>query len=137
MTRYPNLPHQQWRTQELIDPYNRDVQEWNERIHNVRRLLMKHSLIVPEVIEKKIFLIRGQKVMLSIDLAALYEVEHRALMQAVRRNRERFPEDFMFQLTPDEFEILKSHFVTSSWGGRTESPIQGTPEARMTASIMR
>ena len=68
-------------------------------------------------IESRMFLIRGQKVMLSQHLAELYEVEARALNQAVKRNIQRFPEDFMFQLNPEEFANLKSQFVTSSWGG--------------------
>ncbi|MFA5096439.1 MAG: ORF6N domain-containing protein [Candidatus Omnitrophota bacterium] len=75
------------------------------------------ELIAEELIERKIFLLRGQKVMLSIHLAKLYGVQVKVLMQAVKRNIDRFPEDFMFQLTSEEFEILKSQFVTSSWGG--------------------
>jgi hypothetical protein len=55
--------------------------------------------------------------MLSSDLASLYGVEPRVLVQAVKRNIDRFPDDFMFQLTPDEFKNLKSQIVTSSWGG--------------------
>ncbi|MBM4270680.1 MAG: ORF6N domain-containing protein [Deltaproteobacteria bacterium] len=70
-----------------------------------------------ERIENRIFLIRNQKVILSIDLAELYGVEPRVLIQAVKRNIERFPHDFMFQLTNQEFANLKSQFVTSSWGG--------------------
>jgi hypothetical protein len=69
------------------------------------------------IIEGKIFLIRGHKVMLSIDLAELYNVETKVLTQAVKRNIERFPSDFMFQLTYREFTNLKSQIVTSSWGG--------------------
>ncbi|MBI4060248.1 MAG: ORF6N domain-containing protein [Elusimicrobia bacterium] len=61
--------------------------------------------------------IRGRRVMLGGDLAALYEVQPRALVQAVKRNRRRFPEDFCFQLSEPEFEILKSQTVISSWGG--------------------
>lgn len=68
-------------------------------------------------IENRILLLRGQKVMMSSDLARLYEVEPKVLIQAVKRHGERFPADFMFQLTVDEFTILKSQFVTSSWGG--------------------
>ena len=68
-----------------------------------------------EVIENKIYLIRGYKVMLSNNLAELYCVEPKVLIQAVKRNIERFPKDFMFQLSNKEFEILKSQFVTSSW----------------------
>ena len=70
-----------------------------------------------ERIEQRIYLIRGHKVMLSGDLAILYGVEPRVLIQAVKRNRERFPADFMFQLNQEEFAILKSQIVTSSWGG--------------------
>ena len=75
------------------------------------------SVIPAEIVVKKIYLIRGQKVMLSPHLAELYQVETRALIQAVKRNSERFPEDFMFQLTDGEFADLKSQIVISSWGG--------------------
>jgi len=75
------------------------------------------SLIPLERIERSILLIHGQKVMLSTDLAELYQVEPRVLVQAVKRNIARFPEDFMFQLTEEEFYNLKSQFVISSWGG--------------------
>lgn len=77
----------------------------------------KQSLIPAEVIERRIFLIRGFKVMLSPHLASLYDVEPRALNQAVKRNLDRFPADFMFQLNAREFDNLKSQFVISSWGG--------------------
>lgn len=70
--------------------------------------------IPQEVGERKILLIRGQKVMLDRDLATLYEVETKVLMQAVKRNIERFPDDFMFQLNNQELRDLKSQFVTSS-----------------------
>ena len=80
--------------------------------------VVKPSSIIPsDVIERRILLLRGQKVMLSVHLAGLYQVEHRALMQAVKRNIDRFPEDFMFQLNAEEFAALKSQIVTSSWGG--------------------
>ena len=75
------------------------------------------SVIPAETIEKKIYLLRRQKVMISPDLAERYQVEPRALIQAVKRNIERFPQDFMFQLTKKEFANLKSQFVISSWGG--------------------
>ena len=65
-------------------------------------------------IQRKIYEIRGQKVILDRDLAALYQVETKALNQAVKRNIERFPEDFMFQLTEDELNQWKSQFVTSN-----------------------
>jgi len=71
----------------------------------------KQSVIPLERIENQIYLLRGQKVMLSPDLAELYRVEPRALIQAVRRNSERFPEDFMFQLTWDEVSTLKLRSV--------------------------
>src|ERR1700686_5805521 len=75
------------------------------------------QLLPPELIERRIYLIRGHKVMLSPDLATLYQVEPRALVQAVKRNLGRFPSDFMFQLNQAEFRKLKSQIVISSWGG--------------------
>ena len=78
---------------------------------------MKTVLIPTEIIENKIFLIRGHKVMLSMHLAELYDVPPKVLIQAVKRNKERFPGDFLFQLSNKEYEILKSQIVTSSWGG--------------------
>jgi hypothetical protein len=74
----------------------------------------KKSLIPAERIEKSILLIRGQKVMLDRDLAGLYAVKTKVLKQAVRRNITRFPEDFMFELTKEEFENWRSQFVTSN-----------------------
>jgi len=71
------------------------------------------NLVPSELIEKRIFLLRGQKVMLSIHLADLYQVEPKVLTQAVKRNIGRFPQDFMFQLTKAEFELLKSRIVIS------------------------
>ena len=80
--------------------------------------LRKPSQLVPaELIERRIYLVRGHKVMLSPDLAALYQVEPRVLVQAVKRNFDRFPGDFMFQLNETEFKNLKSQIVISSWGG--------------------
>ncbi len=70
-----------------------------------------------QIIQNKIYEIRGQRIMLDFDLAELYEVETRVLNQAVRRNIKRFPVDFMFQLINKEFDNLKSQIVTSSWGG--------------------
>ena len=76
-------------------------------------------------VEQRIFLLRGQRVMLSVDLAALYEIEPRVLVQAVKRNISRFPDDFMFQLSKDEFHVLKSQIVTSNWGGlRRATPLR-------------
>ena len=82
----------------------------------------RNQLIPDEVVMNKIYLIRGQKVMLDNDLAELYEVETRRLNEQVQRNIDRFPEDFMFQLTEEEFANLKSQIATSSWGGRRKLP---------------
>ena len=82
----------------------------------------KLSVIPDEVIASKIYLIRGQKVMLDKDLAELYETETKVLKQAVKRNIDIFPEHFMFQLTNQEFTILRSQTVTSSWGGQRYLP---------------
>jgi hypothetical protein len=73
-------------------------------------------------IEARILLLHGERVMLDADLAELYGVGTKVLIQAVKRNAERFPVDFMFQLTRDEFANLRSQFVTSSWGGRRYPP---------------
>jgi len=80
---------------------------------------MVKDLISLELIEKKIYLVRGQKVMLDRDLAELYSVETRALNQAVRRNKDRFPADFMFALSREEIERI-SQIVISS-GGRKDT----------------
>lgn len=73
-----------------------------------------NAIIVPdEVVMNKIYMVRGQKVMLDIDLAKLYGVETKVLKQAVRRNILRFPEDFMFEMSIEEFDLLRSQFVTS------------------------
>jgi hypothetical protein len=97
------------------------------------------SLVPADRIEKRIFLLRGLKVMLSTDLAQLYEVEPRALVQAVKRNAERFPEDFMFQLSDAEFRDLKSQIVISSWGGlRRATPYAFTEQGvAMLSSVLR
>ena len=82
-----------------------------------------NSFIPDERIIDKIYLIREQKVMLDRDLAELYGVETRVLKQQVKRNLSRFPEDFMFELTEEEFSILRSQIVTSSWGGVRYRPM--------------
>jgi hypothetical protein len=80
-------------------------------------------------IEGAIRLIRGEKVILDADLAALYGVATRVLVQAVKRNMERFPADFMFQLTKEEFAVLRSQAVTSrTWGGRRYPPYAFTEQ---------
>jgi hypothetical protein len=103
--------------------------------------MAKKSLIsIPvEQIEGAILVIRGQKVMLDADLAVLYGVETRQINQALRRNEERFPEDFAFRLSAEEFTNLRSQFATSSsgWGGRRYPPIAFTEHgAVMLASVL-
>ncbi len=97
-------------------------------------------MLVPhDQLEQSILVIRGHRVMLSTDLAKLYTVEPRVLMQAVKRNRDRFPADFMFQLTEQEFHRLKSQFVISSWGGlRRAYPYAFTEQGvAMLSSVLR
>ena len=93
---------------------------------------MNNSQLLPlEVIESKIFLLRGQKIMLDKDLAELYGVETRDLNKAVKRNIDRFPDDFMFQLSVEEFQNLMFHFGTSSdarWGGTRKLPYAFTEQ---------
>ncbi|KPK81279.1 MAG: DNA-binding protein [Bacteroides sp. SM23_62_1] len=98
--------------------------------------------IVPvEDIEKSIYLIRGQKVMLDGDLADLYGVETKVLKQAVRRNINRFPSDFMFKLTYQEVRNSRSQFVTSTssgWGGHRYPPMAFTEQGvAMLSSVLR
>jgi len=87
------------------------------------------SVLIPdEIISNKIFLIRKVKVMLDKDLAELYGVSTGNLNKAVKRNIKRFPDDFMFQLNAEEFEILKFQFGTSSWGGTRSIPYAFTEQ---------
>lgn len=92
-----------------------------------------------ELLLNKIYVIRNQKVMLDKDLAELYHVETRVLKQAVKRNLKRFPHDFMFELTQEEFEILRSQFVTSSgWGGDRYLPTAFTEQGvAMLSSVLK
>lgn len=92
-----------------------------------------------QIIERRIYLIRGHKVMIDVDLAELYGVPTRELNQRVQRNRKRFPKDFMFQLTKDEAEALRSHFVISKrgHGGRRYLPYAFTePGVAMLSSVL-
>jgi hypothetical protein len=101
---------------------------------------MKSSpgLIPLERIQQQIFLLRGQKVMLSDDLAVLYGVEAKALNRAVKRNVERFPDDFMFQLNGEEWTNLKYQIGTSSWGGSRVAPYAFTEEGvAMLSSVLQ
>src|SRR4030043_1832184 len=97
------------------------------------------SLIPVECIERTILLIRGHKVILDADLAALYGVETKQLIRAVKRNLPRFPDDFMFQLNEEESENLRFHFGTSSqWGGRRYPPYAFTEQGvTMLSSVLR
>lgn len=101
--------------------------------------MTKKTEIIPAIpIENKIYVFRGQKVMIDSDLAELYGVETKVLNQAVKRNSSRFPEDFMFQLSGEEFKILRSQIVTSNWGGRRTLPYAFTEHGTvMLASILR
>ena len=91
-----------------------------------------------EQIKNSILVIRRKKVMLDMDLAIIYEVETRVLKQAVRRNIDRFPEDFMFELTENELQNLTSQFVTSSWGGQRHKPFAFTEQGiAMLSSVLK
>ncbi len=91
-----------------------------------------------EKIASLIYIIRGKRVMIDSDLADIYSVETRTLNQAVSRNQERFPEDFMFQLSKTEFDILKSQSVMSSWGGRRSLPYVFTEHGSlMLSSVLK
>jgi hypothetical protein len=85
-------------------------------------------LVKQEEIFGRIYFLRGEKVILDQDLAALYNVELKVLNQAVKRNLKRFPSDFMFKLSEIEFKNLRSQFVTSSWGGRRYTPFAFTEQ---------
>lgn len=96
------------------------------------------ALIPIERIERKILMIRGEKVMLDADIAELYQVETKILLRAVHRNIDRFPADFMFQLDEEEFENLRFQFGTSSqWGGRRYKPYVFTEQGvAMLSSVL-
>lgn len=102
------------------------------------KMAQNEPLHVPiESIERAILVVRRQKVMLDVDLAAIYGVTTKRLNQQFRRNQVRFPDDFAFRLSKDEFEILRSQFVTASWGGRRYPPIAFTEHgAVMLASVL-
>jgi hypothetical protein len=103
------------------------------------QIVTSNSSIPPERIERRILLVRGQKVMIDADLAKLYEVETKELNLVVRRNLDRFPEDFMFQLNALEFRNLRFQSVTSSsWGGRRYRPYAFTEQGvAMLSSVLR
>lgn len=99
--------------------------------------MTQQSLVPAERITSAIVLLRGHKVMLDADLAAMYGVETKVLVRAVKRNVDRFPDDFMFQLSDAEFANLRSHFGTSSWGGRRYPPYAFTEQGvAMLSSVL-
>ncbi len=98
---------------------------------------VKKSVVPVEIIQGKIHLIRGHKVMFDVDLAELYSIETKRFNEQVKRNAQRFPEDFMFQLTQQEYQDLRSQFATSSWGGRRYLPYVFTQEGvAMLSSVL-
>lgn len=100
----------------------------------------ENAIVTLDQVERRIYEIRGHKVMLDSELAVLYGVETRVLNQAVRRNLDRFPDDFMFELTRDEFGNLISQTVTSSsrsYGGRRKLPLVFTEQGvAMLSSVL-
>jgi hypothetical protein len=95
------------------------------------------AIISSDIILSKIYYIRGHKVMMDKDLATLYDVETKRLKEQVKRNIERFPDDFMFELTKNEFEILRSQFATSNRGGTRYPPMAFTEQGvAMLASVL-
>ncbi|HEY0942304.1 MAG TPA: ORF6N domain-containing protein [Steroidobacter sp.] len=97
----------------------------------------KQARLVPvEHIYQSILILRGQRVLLDQDLAALYSVQTRRLNEQVRRNGSRFPADFIFELTAEEFANLKSQIATSSWGGRRKRPLAFTEHGAIMAATV-
>ena len=127
-------------------PLSSTIGSHNLRLQDVsvspglRFMTGKHAIVPVEQIERAILLIRGQKVILDRDLAGLYGVETKQLKQAVKRNIERFPDDFMFQLTREELENWRSQFVTSKADkmGLRYSPMAFTEQGvAMLSSVLR
>ena len=99
--------------------------------------MTKDKAFIPvDHVTQSILILRGQRVLLDNDLAALYGVETRRLNEQVRRNQERFPADFIFELTHEEFGNLKSQFATSSWGGRRKRPLAFTEHGSIMAATV-
>jgi len=106
--------------------------------HQTKKLCRLTSMKDLQLIQNKIYEIRGQRVMLDFDLANLYGVETRVLNQTIKRNLRRFPADFMFQLAKPEFNNLMSQIVISSWGGTRKLPYAFTEHGvTMLASVLR
>ena len=103
-----------------------------------RKLTARQALIEYEIVASKIAVVRGQRMMFAQDLAPLYGVETKILMQSVKRNAVRFPVDFMFQLTEQEFTNLRSQFVTSNRGGTRYLPYVFSEQGvAMLSSVLR
>jgi hypothetical protein len=116
----------------LVEPSRRS---W---IMAVKETGKREILVAAERVTERILFVRDQKVMLDRDLAELYAVPTKVLIQAVKRNADRFPEDFMFQLSKQEFNDLRSQFLTSSWGGRRYPPYAFTEQGvAMLSSVLR
>lgn len=99
---------------------------------------MMDAIVPIDNISQQIHMVRGLKVILDRDLAQLYNVETKRLKEQVRRNLDRFPSDFMFELTEDEFQRLRSQFATSSWGGTRYMPMAFTEQGvAMLSSVLR
>jgi predicted DNA binding protein len=96
----------------------------------------KSALATVEDITRAIRVLRGRRVILDAELAVLYGVTTRRLNEQVRRNHKRFPDDFLFELTTEEFANLKSHFATSSWGGRRKLPLAFTEHGSIQAATI-
>jgi len=104
-----------------------------------KQIVLKLVNLLPvEIIQNKIYLVRGNKVMFDKDLAGLYGVSTRQLTRQVRRNIERFPEDFLIKLTKEEMDNLRCQFGTSSWGGTRYLPYVFTEQGvAMLSSVLR
>lgn len=112
-----------------------------ETLEGIREIKRREMRSIPiERIARSILIVRGHRVLLDVDLAELYGVENRALIQAVKRNRERFPDDFMLQLMPEEWANLRSRIVISSsrHGGRRYAPYAFTEQGvAMLSSVLK
>lgn len=122
----------------MILKMNINMADTKEKIENSELVTNRDPLVVVDNIESLIKVIRGKQVMLDRDLAELYEVETAQLNRQVKRNIERFPEDFMFQLTKEETEILKCQIGISRWGGDRHSPYAFTENGvAMLSGVLR
>ena len=122
----------------LISDCRSDITDYDIQYYYLTADFMNELQILPdETIINKIYIIREKKVMIDRDLAELYGVETKVLNQAVKRNLKRFPDDFMFQLTDEEFRNLRSQIVISSWGGSRFRPMVFTEQGvAMLSSIL-